>query len=149
MSNKIFIITVFISNIAFAGVLPQAIIQETVNTKSNNKLSAQVSSQLFKRGLDKKIAIAKVKNTLAEGENINDLMVQNILQNIPSMKESDIVNFIAQAALQEKHVDLSSYETLIALVQRYTNVAFDKELRLHVEKASLENEKLKSMKVFI
>ena len=149
MSNKIFIITVFISNIAFAGVLPQANIQETVNTKSNNKLSAQVNSQLFKRGLDKKTAIAKVKNTLAEGENINDLMVQNILQNIPSMKESDIVNFITQAALQEKRVDLSSYETLIALVQRYANVAFDKELRLHVEKASLENEKLKSMKVFI
>jgi len=149
MSNKIFIITVFISNIAFGAVLPKIDLQRTVNTKSADKLAAKVSTQLFKRGLDKKIAKEKVNSTLSYDDNLNDLMVQNILNNIPSLKEEDIVNFVTQAALHEKSIDLSSYATLITLVQKHATALLDKELLLHVEKASFENEKLKSMKVFV
>jgi len=148
MNNKFFIITVFISNIAFGGVLPKSNLQETVNAKSADKLTKKVSTQLFKRGLDKKIAKTKVNNSLIHDDNLNDLMAKNILKNIPSLNEEDIVDFITQAALHNKTVDLSSYATLISLIQKYATVQFDEDLRLHVEQASHENERFKSMKVF-
>jgi hypothetical protein len=147
MSNRIFIITVFISNIAFGGVLPKINLQGTVNTKSADKLTAKVSTQLFKRGLDKKIAKTKVKHSLVHDDILNDLMAKNVLKNIPSLTEEHIIDFITQAALQEKTVDLSSYATLISLVQKYATAQFDSALCFHVEQASLENERLKSMKV--
>lgn len=148
MSNKIFIITVFIGNIAFGSMLPETKQLEIVKAKSTNKLSEKINTQLFNHGLDKSIAKTKVDNVLIHDDSLNALMVQNILKNIPSLKEADIVNFIAQAAMNEKAVDLSSYATLISLVQKHTSVQQDKELYLHVEKTSLENEKLKAMKVF-
>lgn len=149
MNNKIFIITVFISNIAFGAVLPKIDFQRTENTKPTNRLSAKVSTQLFNRGLEKRIAKAKVKNSLAHDEYLNDLMAQNIIKTIKSVNENDVVNFLTQAALANKTIDLSSYSTIIALVQKSSHLALSKEILQHIEKLSLENEKLKSMQVIL
>ena len=149
MNNKIFIITVFISNIAFGAVLPKIDLQRTENTKPTNRLTTKVSTQLFNRGLEKHIAKAKVKNSLAHDEYLNDLMAQNIIKTIKSVNENNVVNFLTQAALANKTIDLSSYSTIIALVQKSSHVALSKEMFLHIEKVSLENEKLKSMQVIL
>ncbi len=149
MSNKFFIITVFISNIAFGAVLPKIDFQKVINAKSTNKLTSKISKQLFKRGLDKQIAKTKVNNVFIHDDDLNELMAQNILKHIPSLKEEDIINFVTRAALQGKTIDLSSYATLISLVQRHAPTIFDKDLCLHVEQLSLENEKLKAMKMLV
>ncbi|WP_434637816.1 hypothetical protein MLC35_03405 [Sulfurimonas sp. NW7] len=149
MSNKIFIITVFIGNIAFGGVLPKIDLQGTIHTKSTNSFRAKVSKKLFEHGLDKKIAKANVDNVLLHDDALNELMTQNILKNIPLLKDEDILNFITHSALRKKTVDLSSYATLVSLVQKHAAAFIDKELISQIEQTSIENEKLKSMKVFV
>jgi len=147
MNNKFLIITVFISNIAFAAVVPKINLQETVNLKNTNKLTTKISKQLFNRGLERKVIQKKLEASLIHNENITELMAQNILKNIQSLQEKDIVDFMAQAILKGKRVDLSSYATLISLVQKHSITTFDDSMLLHVEKVSNENNKLLSMKV--
>ena len=146
MSNKFFIITVFISNIAFGAVVPKIDFQRIVNTQHANKLTTKISTQLFNRGLDKNIATAKVKNSLLHDDELNALMVHNIIKTIKTVNEKAIVDFLAQSALRGEKVDLSSYSTLISLVQKSSQTLLDKETLLHVEKVSLENENLKTMR---
>ncbi len=147
MSNKFFIITVFISNIAFGAVVPKIDLQRVVNTKNTNKLTTKISTQLFNRGLEKHIAQAKVKDSLVHDDELNAIMAYNIIKTIKIVNEKDIVEFLAQSALRGKKVDLSSYSTLISLVQKSSQALLDKETLLHIEKVSLENEKLKAMRV--
>ena len=147
MSNKFFIITVFISNIAFGAVLPKIELYKVINTQNANKLTTKISTQLFNKGLDKHIAEAKVEASLLHNEELNDLMVHNILKTIKVVNEKNIVAFLTQSALRGKKVDLSAYSTLVALVQKSSQKALDKEILLHVQKVSLENKSLKSMQV--
>jgi len=149
MSNKLFIITVFISNITFATVVPILDPQTIINTKSINSLISKVYLQLVNNGLDEQISNTKLNSSLLHSNVQNDIMAQNILKNIPSLKEDSIIDFIAQAVLREQKVDLSSYETIISLVQRHSTALFDKESLQQIEKTSLENEKLKSLKVIV
>lgn len=146
MSNKFFIITVFISNIAFGAVVPKIDLHRVVNTKNTNKLTTKISTQLFNRGLEKHIAKAKVKDSLVHDDELNAIMAYNIIKTIKIVNEKDIVEFLTQSALRGKKVDLSSYSTLISLVQKSSQVLLDKETLLHVEKVSLENENLKAMR---
>jgi len=147
MNNKIFIITVFISNIAFGAVVPKIDLQRVINTKNTNKLTTKISTQLFNCGLEKHIAKVKVKDSLVHDDELNAIMAYNIIKIIKIVNEKDIVEFLAQSALRGKKVDLSSYSTLVSLVQKSSQRALDKETLLHVEKVSLENERLKAMRV--
>lgn len=147
MNNKFFIITVFISNIAFGAVAPKANLQRVINTKNTDKLTTKVSTQLFNRGLEKHIAKAKVKNSLVHDDELNAIMAHNIIKNIKTVNEKNIVEFLTQSALRGKKVDLSSYSTLISLVQKSSQSLLDKETLLTIEKVSLENENLKTIRV--
>jgi len=147
MNNKIFIITVFISNIAFGAVVPKIDLQRVINTKNTNKLTTKISTQLFNRGLEKHIAKVKVKGSLVHDDELNAIMAYNIIKTIKIVNEKDIVKFLAQSALKGKKVDLSSYSTLVSLVQKSSQRALDKETLLHVEKVSLENESFKAMRI--
>jgi cytoplasmic iron level regulating protein YaaA (DUF328/UPF0246 family) len=147
MSNKIFIITVFISNIAFGAILPIATIQKTVTQKQTQRIANKVSQNLQSRGIQRKIAEEKINNILDVDSVVIDLMAQNILKNIKSVKEENIIEFLSQAALQGKKVDLSSYATLISIVQKSSRRIIDKEMSSTLEKLSDENKLLKSQQV--
>ena len=149
MSNKIFIITVFISNIAFGAILPIATIQKTITQKNTNRISDRVSKSLYTRGIERKIAEKKVDDILENDAQTTDLMAQNIIKSIKSVKENNIIAFISQAALQGKKVDLSSYSTLIALVQKSSRTLIDTDLVQKIEKLSHENELLKLQRVVL
>jgi hypothetical protein len=147
MSNKIFIITVFISNIAFGAILPIATIQKTITTKDTNRILKRVSNNLSSRGIERQIADKKVNDILSDNAFTTDMMAKNIIKNIVNVKENDIIAFLSQAALQGKKVDLSSYSTLIALVQQSSKTLVDADLVKKIEKLSNENERLKTQQV--
>ena len=146
MNNKIFIITVFISNIAFGAVVPKTNLHRIVNTKNTNNLTTKISTQLSSRGLEKDIAKAKIKNSLLHDDKLTTLMAHNIIKTLKTVNEKDIVEFLTQSALKGKKVDLSSYSTLISLVQKSSQTHLDKETLSAVEKVSLENENLKTVR---
>jgi len=144
MNKRILISTVFISNIIFASVLPSQINQINSNKNRLGTFSTVVSQHLYKRGLDKEIAQKKVSNFLIGEDFENDLMIQNILSNLSMLEYDRIIEYIASSALYSQEVDLSSYETIIGMVQKI-NSNLDKSTLKKIEKVSLENKKIKQL----
>ena len=145
MNKRILISTVFISNIIFASVLPSQINQINLNKNRLGTFSSLVSLHLYKRGLDKDVAHKKVSNFLIGGDFENDLMIQNILSNFNTIEYDNVVEYIANSALYSKEVDLSSYDTIIGMVQKTDGVSLDKLTLQKIEKVSLENKKIKQL----
>lgn len=144
MNKKIIIITVFLTNIVFASVSPLSIPLNNSNTKRVNTLSGMVSSNLHRRGLEKSVAEQKVSKSLQGDAYTNDLMAQNILENISGIKKENIIAYLTNCALYGKNVDLSSYESIVALVQQSNKLALEKADVQIIQKISLENQYIKS-----
>ncbi|MBU0721488.1 hypothetical protein KJ877_09105 [bacterium] len=145
MSKKIIIISVFVSNIVFASVLPVNIAHGSANSNRLNTLSNLAGLHLYQRGLDKKTAQQKISKSLQGDEYVNDLMAQNIIENFTKITKEDIVAYISNSALYEKSVDLSSYANIISLVQKSRTFVLDKADLEKIQKISLENTKIKSL----
>lgn len=145
MSKKFLIITVFISNIVFATVIPVPLSPSSTKNNTINSLSSMATLNLYKRGLDKDVAEQKVLDTLSGDTNLDDLMAQNIVVQLEAIEREDIINFVSNAALYGKNIDFSSYETLISLLQKSNKVSLDKDILAKVQKISLENKNIKSI----
>jgi len=145
MNNNILIITIFISNIAFGSVvIPNS--PKAVNVNKTNSISSKSIAQLYNRGLEEKAAKEKIQNSIAHDEDMNDTMAQNILNSIELLKEEDIVSYISKTALLDKKVDLSSYDTIVALIQNTPKLSINKDMLLKIEKITFLNQKLQQMK---
>lgn len=145
MNNNILIITIFISNIAFGSVvIPNS--PKAVNVNKTNSISSKSIEQLYNRGLEEKAAKEKIQNSIAHDEDMNDTMAQNILNSIELLKEEDIVSYISKTALLDKKVDLSSYDTIVALIQNTPKLSINKDMLLKIEKITFLNQKLQQMK---
>ncbi|RLA75982.1 MAG: hypothetical protein DRG78_19950 [Epsilonproteobacteria bacterium] len=145
MNKRILISTVFISNIIFASVLPSQINQINLNKNRLGAFSTLVSFHLYKRGLDKHIAIKKVSESLIGEDFENELMIQNILAQLDIVEYESIINYIADSVLHARAVDLSSYGTIVGMVQKISKLRLDKENLKKIEKISLENTKIKQL----
>lgn len=145
MNKKIIIITVLLTNIVFASVLPVVVPLKNSNTNRVNTLSNMVSSNLHRRGLDKSVAEKKVSQSLQGDAYANDLMAQNIIKNMSDIKEEDVVSHLGNCALYGKSVDLSSYENIVSLVQQSKKIALNKSDLQIIQKISLENKNIKSL----
>jgi hypothetical protein len=143
MNNKILFITVFISNLAFGAIVSLPTRVDAINIQEHQTLAKKSIEHLTKKGLEHKSATDCVASTLPLNSMLNEVMVQNILATLPSLKEDDIVSFIAQKSLHKESVDLSSYETLIALVQHTSRTLLDTETLEKLEQLSNSNERLK------
>jgi len=145
MNKRILISTVFISNIIFASVLPSQINQINFNKNRVGTFSSLISLHLYKRGLDKEIAQKKVSNFLIGEDFENDLMIHNILSNLDMLDYNSVVEHIASSALYSKEVDLSSYDTIIGMVQKIKNTNLDELTLEKIERVSLGNKKIKQL----
>jgi len=144
MNKRILISTVFISNIIFASVLPSQINQINLNKNRLGSFSTVVSQYLYKKGLDKEVAQKKVSNFLMGEDFENELMLQNILSNLDMLQYDNVVEYIASSALYSKKIDLSSYDTIIGMLQT-VNSNLDKLTLQKIEKVSLENKKIRQL----
>jgi hypothetical protein len=145
MNKKIIIITVLLTNMVFASVVPVAIPLKNSNTSRVNTLSSMVSASLHRRGLEKNIAQQKVSQSLQGDAFTNDLMAQNIIENLSEIEQEDVVAYLSNCALYGKNVDLSSYENIVSLVQQSSKLALKKEELERIRQISLENQNIKTL----
>jgi len=146
MSNKILVVTVLVSNIVFGEVLAVPSALQTTKTKNTKRIAYKSTERLEKRGIERSVARSKVFSTLENDEYTNELMAHNILKSVPPLSENDIVVFVSDASLKNQKIDLSSYETIISLVQHNSRVLLDKDMIATLEEVSLTNEKFKQLK---
>jgi len=146
MSKKILVVTVLVSNIVFGAVLAVPSALQTTKTKKTNRIAYKSTERLEKRGIERSVARSRISTALENDEYTNELMAHNILKSIPSLCEDDVVAFISSASLKNQKIDLSSYETIISLVQHNSRVLLDKDMIATLEQVSLTNEKFKQLK---
>jgi hypothetical protein len=151
MKIKILIVTVFITNIAFASSLPidTREIRDTKKVKINQNitetLTNTVSEHLYNKGLDKNVASERVSKSLVGDEVTIDLMAMNLLNHFPQLKQKDIIAHISQCALFNKSVDLSAHDHILSLLQQSYGLIMDKQTLSKVKKVSLENRHIQSI----
>ncbi len=120
MNNKILIITIFVSNIAFGAVLLVDYPNTYIESKKANKLSNQIIDNLQNRGIELSIAKQKLSHSLQGNESKNYLIVQRILKEFPNITQKEVVAYLSNIVLKGRDIDLSSYDAIVSLVQRNT-----------------------------
>ena len=88
------------------------------NNREISRVSNEIKSLLFNKGLDKEVAIKKV-NKLFENSKHNSIDKLLHLYNNPelSISKERLNKTLSEYALHEKSLDLNSYSSLIGLVQ--------------------------------
>jgi len=148
MKREILIFTVLITNITFASTLApktREVREITASKKKIDTLSSLAAMHLRERGLDESAAKQKVLKSLKNDEHTNDLIANNIVKNLNEIKKEDIISYVSDSVLFEKSVDLSTYESLIALVQKNNTMTLDKILLEKINMISVENKNIKSL----
>ena len=125
IKTHIFVITIFLSNIAFTTVLHADAIESfhdiTVTQEQNkatkNTLHHAATIHLLDKGLDADVAQKRVNSVLAHSELEAELLAQKIVQS-EKISYNDIVEYVAKAALYKRKVDLDKIQEITALKQR-------------------------------
>lgn len=125
IKTQLFVITIFLSNIAFTTILPadalenfrDVTISQEQNEETKNTLHNAAVTHLIDKGLDANVAKERVGIALAHSEIEAELMAQKIVKN-EKISYSDIVEYVAKAALYKKQVDLGTSQEITALKQR-------------------------------
>lgn len=145
MKIKILIVTIFITNIAFASSLPIDTREIKVNKNITKNLANTVSAHLHSKGLDKDVANERVSKSLVSGEIASDLMAINLLNHFPQLQHEDVISYISKCALFNKSVDLSAHDDILSLLQQSHGLIMDKHTLSKVKKVSLENKHIQSI----
>jgi len=127
MNNKILIITVFISNIAFGNIVPPTKIETNISSNQQNDFSQKVASHLSNQGMEMEAIRKKIRYSFEDNEHSTYVMAQKIMQLLPQVKEQDIVNYFANSTLHGKKIDLYSYNNIVDLLQRTDFKLLNKE----------------------
>ena len=145
MKKSFLLATVLVSNVVFASIIPSQNILVEVNKLQQNSLSNMAVVSLLNKGLEKDIAQSKVSNTLVNKTLSADLMTHNLVSVIDELSLEDVVTFISEAALFDKNVDLSSYSTLVSIVQKKVGLVLSSENLNALENVSSLNEKISKL----
>lgn len=145
MNKRILIITVFLSNIVFATTIPTPISHSCVKNTTVNSFSNMATQNLYNRGLEKKVAQKKISDSLKGDEASNDLMMQNIINQLSLLKREDIITFVSNAALHNRDIDFSSYETLLQMIQENGKIPLEKTVLEKLQKITQQNQNIKSL----
>jgi len=129
IKRQIFVITIFLSNIAFTTILPADAIEsfrdititQEQNEETKNTLHNAAVTHLIDKGLDADVAKERVEAALTHSELEAELLAKQIVKNEKS-SYNDIVEYVAKAALYKRKIDLGKTQELTALQQRSKSI---------------------------
>jgi hypothetical protein len=128
MNKQNFItLTLIISNLAFNPVMADTIFTTAVSQsqKINNRVTSDISSVLYKRGLDKEAADEISENFVSEVDEVLLAMTIQELdrENIASRKE--VLEYLSTTALYKQKFNFHSYDHLVGMVTKIRQRSLD------------------------
>ena len=147
MKINILIITVLISNIAFANVAPIEDFNNKLLKENNFIQYKEIRNDIFKemssKGLEKDFINKQINKYILQNDVILSLMIDNILHEFDYIKYEDVLSFYSKSILNNKEIKLNEYSTLISLLQYKSIFNIDQEIKNKLFKiADLNNELL-------
>jgi hypothetical protein len=122
--TELFYITIIITLLSIQPLLASPV-QVTFKTQTHS-LSLHIANKLYKRGLDAKVAQQKAYDFLnTQGDSFVEILV--LLQSSFDIQYDAMVAYLANMALVQKHCNIQSYSSLVAMVQRIKGVALSKQ----------------------
>ena len=125
IKKQIFVITVFLSNIAFSATLStetteffrHITITLEQNEETKNSLHEAATLHLIDKGLDPDVAKERVEIHLSHSKQEAQFLAKFLTEHA-KISYNDIVAYVANAALYKQQVDLSRKDEQSALLQR-------------------------------
>ncbi|SFZ98602.1 hypothetical protein MNB_SV-5-1585 [hydrothermal vent metagenome] len=88
-----------------------------INLKQVNTLASQISSTLYKRGLDKDVAY-ELSNNFVEDEDYLNEKINNFLDIYQKISKEDLLEHLSTVALNRQKINFDSYDNLISIVSK-------------------------------
>ncbi len=125
IKKQIFVITVFLSNIAFSATLSaetteffrHITITLEQNEETKNSLHEAATLYLIDKGLDADVAKERVETHLSHSKQEAQFLAKFLTEHA-KISYNHIVAYVANAALYKQQVNLSRKDELSALLQR-------------------------------
>lgn len=137
MRRNFISLTVFVSSLLLS---PFTIAPLNANTQIKSKsISITIASILHKRGIDEDAAEKISKSFIGENEELFSIMLRNLINDCSSLNQKEILDFISDSALHKKTIDLSSYASLIKIVQKVNPTALNQKTMQEIEKIAGKN----------
>ena len=112
--------------------------------QQSNSVSTTIANILYEKGIEKKNALAIVSASIDENEKLFSIMLNNYISTI-SVNHNDVLNSLAQLALNSKKADLSSYSFLIKLTNHVNKTTPNNKILDKLDKISTSNSLLKGI----
>ena len=131
MNKQNFIrITFFISVLAFNSAMADTLrIATNIQTNLNINIAKEIASTLYKRGLEQKVAKARVEELANGNEELFAIMLDNLLYGCDNITKEEAIKYLSKAALHKQSVALNSYDQLIDIYSKIKKSTPDKEVR--------------------
>lgn len=109
------------------------------NQSKSKSVSLVVANILHKRGLDKEASEKLADNLFNNKEELFALMIKNIENGCPTLKENDILEYLSTQALHRKNVELDSYSALVKMAYQIKAQGLNKETLQKLENIAAKN----------
>ena len=119
--------TLIISGLTLNPLIADIEIQNQIVTSEQieqESIKENISTILYEKGLDKKIAEERVNSFF---ENHEEISVNSLIKNIePFVEREKVLTYLSEQALFHKKLKLNSYDGLVAMVTQIQNKKLDK-----------------------
>ncbi|MEA3490490.1 MAG: hypothetical protein U9R27_01170 [Campylobacterota bacterium] len=123
-------ITLFVSVLVFNPVVADTHrIGTNIQTNLNLNITEEITSLLYKRGLEEKAAKERAEELVEGNAELFTLMLNNLLYRCNSIAKENIVKYLSLAALHKQSVTLNSYDQLIDIYSKIKKSTPDIDVR--------------------
>ncbi len=133
-------ITLFISILVFNPVVADTLrITANMRTNFNSSIIKNITSTLYKRGVEEKSA-KKIAEELINGDEERfTLMLENFLYGCSDITKEEILEYLGTAALYRRSIALDSYDQLIDIYSNTKGLTPDETVRKKLSAIAKKN----------
>lgn len=142
MNSKNFItLTIIISGLVLNPLYAEKISDTIVQEKSIDKsLKSSMSLALFKRGIEKEVALKLAKNLVNENDNIVLTMLIKNLEEKMIISSQEVVDFLSKKALKKESINFQNYDFLVGMISQIKKEPLDKNTLQILSEISKQNQ---------
>lgn len=133
-------ITLFVSILVFNPVVADTFrIASNIQSNFNSTIAENITSILYKRGLERKAAEKIAEEFIQDDEQLFALMLENLLYGCADINKEELLEHLSTAALHKQNITLDSYAQLIDIYSKTKGSTPGKEVRNRLNAIAKKN----------
>jgi hypothetical protein len=137
MKRNFISVTVFVTSLILTPVIISPL--NANNQVKRTSISSNISKLLQKRGIQEDAAQNISKSFVGDNEELFSIMVRNLENGCSILNSNEILDYLSNSALHKKEVNLTSYASLVGMVQKIKKHHINRDILKELEKVSNKN----------